>query len=289
MRTFVRDDSLPWVGSVSALRCLADCPQAFQNKYIKKLERDSDWVRPKFFAFGSAAHTALELCKHDVSKLTTQDIKGISDGEGLKWQTDGAKLAACLRAYGSKARPMQVLAVEQELIGQNWVIYVDAILADETHWFMCDTKFVASFEDEKILKQKLKRDNQLWLYMSANQKIAIELGIPTALEFGGFLYREVQKPAIKAKKVPETWEEFTLRCGTPAYRETHIEWDKAICAENVRNMNVWLSVARNMKPSDIVARNYNNCISQTGVVCESYSKCRGVLYSSLKAEKETEE
>lgn len=275
-RTFVRDDSLPWVGSVSALRILAGCHQAFQNKYIKKLERDKDWVRPIFFAFGSAAHTLLEQCNHDCLKLTTAQIKTVCDLEGLKWETEGAKLAACLRAYGANATPMRVIAVEHELIGQNWVIYIDAIMTDEKKWYMVDTKFVGSLD--KKIEHKLERDNQVWLYMAAHQKVAIQLGIPVELEFGGFLYREVEKPAIKAKKTPETWEEFTERCGTPEYRETLVPFNDATCKIVIRNMMAWLSFARSMKAGDIVCKNYNNC-TNNNVVCEFFSHCHGHPFS----------
>jgi hypothetical protein len=277
-RTFTRDDSLPWVGSISALRSLMTCPQQFQNKYIRKVPRDCDWTRPTFFAFGSAAHACLELCRHDVARLSQADIKTACDAEGLTWETDGAKVAACLRSYGANAKRMTVLAVELEVLCQNWVRYLDAVLADETHWYMADTKFVALLDPH--IKHKLRKDNQIWLYMSAHEAIEKQGLVPPGLKFGGFFYREVVKPAIKKKKNPETWEEFTLRCGTPDYRETHVPYDPESCNTNLRNLGTWLQVARGMKPGDIVGRNYNACINN-GVVCETYSQCHGYAHSSI--------
>jgi hypothetical protein len=218
-----------------------------------------------------------------VTKVTVPEIKAACDIEGLKWETDGAKVAACIRSYGANARKLNVLAVEQELVGQNWVIYIDAIMGDDTHWYMVDTKFVANLD--KNVKAKLRKDSQVWLYMAAHKSIEME-GIVPGLTFGGFLYREIVKPAIRAKKTPETWEEFTQRCGTPEYRETHVPYDVETGTTNMRNLSTWLNVARGMQAHDIVGRNYNNCIQRSGYVCESYSKCHGFSFSSLGVEGE---
>jgi hypothetical protein len=220
------------------------------------------------------------MCDHSAFKCTTNDIKNACLLEGLDFNTDGAKVAACLRSYFAGAKPYKVIAMEQEYITEDWVFYVDAIMQDETWWYIVDIKTTGN-KLEDFIRTKLTMDPQMVLYASHAHLIAEKNGLDID-KFYGIIYREVRKP-LQRPKPGESWQDFTMRCGNPEYRETDISKTQLQTELVLRNMHEALRKVREIKTQEECVQNMRACVDK-GSVCTFYSQCYGKTYTEAKRE-----
>lgn len=278
-RAFRRDPEKPFVASQSALGTLLSCETKFHHRYVAMTERDENWVAPTYFAFGSAFHEALYLCKYDKALFTDEILESVVAVNGLNWDSDGAKLRACLESYFSNnIKKERFIATEIEVFTDEFVMYADAIFEDESgYWYIVDMKTVGITLDEMI-KFKLKNDPQMCLYAAH----AAHFAQKTALDpkkFIGMSYREIEKPRQRLKK-GETHEQFVERIGLTNYRETFLTLDMLNIDQTMFNLRSQLLRARTLK-SEQPIQNTSNC-KRNGSVCEFWSKCYGTPYVSVE-------
>lgn len=276
-RLFKRDPEAPFVASQSALGTLMSCEQKFVHRYVLNTERDANWVRPTYFSFGTAFHEILYFCNYDHIQLTEDLIRGHVEVNGLNWDSDGAKLKACLETYfSSNTKKEKYIAGEVEIITEDFVMYADAIFKDEhDNWYIADMKTVGISLDEMI-KFKLKNDPQMCLYAAHHEHFAQKLGLDPA-KFIGMSYREIEKPRQRHKK-NEIHEDFASRIGVTVYRETFMTTDMLNIEQTMFNLRSQLVRARNLK-SQAPMQNTNNC-KRNGLVCEFWSQCYGAEYAA---------
>jgi hypothetical protein len=286
-RTFVRDNTKPFVASQSAMRVLTDCERKFQHAYVLHTVRDVDYVEPTYFRFGSALHALAERTRHDFAALTPEMVEGACMEYRLDWEKDGAKLVAMLREYSERhmasvvSQGIEILALELELVTRDWVMYIDAVLRNSLGmWWMADLKSASEFDP--VVENKMRHDAQVNLYMAHAHLVAEKLGLDMA-KFVGFEYREIMKPKERLKK-SETRAELIERM-VPPIRFTLLSSQYEGTNLVVEQMGRQLERARAMfTSSDGITENRSLCHAK-GTTCPYYSRCNGgKTYTQLKEE-----
>lgn len=274
MRDFKRDPDKPFVASQSSLATLMGCEEKFVHRYYKATPRDDNWVRPTYFAFGTAFHEILHFSQYKKENVTDLLVRGHVEVNGLNWDGDGAKIVACLDSYfDNNTREERYIASEVEIFTDEFVMYADAIFEDKDGWYIADMKTVG-FSLDPYPMFRLKRDNQMNLYASHSKHFAEKLDLDPD-KFTGMSYREIEKPRQRLRK-NETHESFLARCkGTP-YRETFLTLDTLLIEETMFSIRAQLNRARTLKAGEAI-KNTQNC-KRNGLVCEFWSQCYGEEY-----------
>jgi hypothetical protein len=253
----------------------------FHNQYVARVVRDFDYVEPSYFRFGSALHSLAEKCSHDASELTQESFEGACMEYRLDVDKDGPKLVSMLREY-SKARNKgeRILAMEMEVVTGDFVMYLDAVIEDERGWFIVDLKTAS--ELDPLVKNKMRNDYQVNLYMTHAGLVAEKLGLDMA-KFVGFEYREIMKPKERMKK-NETREELAERM-CPAVRFTLLRPSDARMDETMEQVYRRLVRARELfSGCGAPTENRSLCVNK-GTSCRFFSQCNGgKTYTQMRIE-----
>lgn len=278
MRQFQRRKGDKFIGSVSAIGKFNNCQRAFYHQYIAFNEKDFDYKIPKYFSFGSAFHSCLEWCSYNGNHCGAELIRKACELYQLSYESDGAKLAACLRSYFANAKPLKVIAMEEEFVTDDWVFIIDAIMADDYWWYIVDNKTTGIKLDPLILT-KLRVDLQMGLYANHAKLIAERFNLPRE-KFYGICYREVEKPRLRPKE-NETYNEFTKRCGEPAYRESYVGAPQLQLDQVINSLTAGLTSARQISSEEQTTQNMRSC-KNMGEVCAYYSRCYGKTHTEAQ-------
>jgi hypothetical protein len=176
---------------------------------------------------------------------------------------------------------MNVIAKELEIITDEWVMYVDAVLDDGTWWYISDVKTTGKPFDP-TMRTKLIIDPQMVLYAKYAYVIAEKLGLDIE-KFYGINYREIEKPRERPSKTnPESWEQFTQRCASKT-REIDISKHQLLTTEVLQSLNAALIDARMIRTTEDAPQNTRSC-KDMGHVCPFYSRCYGKTYTESQQE-----
>lgn len=290
MRTFQRIPGDPFrVGSVSAMGTMNSCERRFWHQYRAETPRDHDWKAPGYFAFGSALHKILELTEHDVTRYNKELLRAVCNDKGIDWDTDGAKLHVCCVAFFAGIKPMEIIAIEEEVIHEDWVMYIDLVARDfpnparandKPWWYLIDNKQTGRKFDPLILT-KLTADPQMMGYARiAAPIIAKRYGLAMD-EFFGVRYREVEKPRHKPKKGGESHDEFVERIGSTLFREPQLSKCQFRDGMVIESLNAALKKGREFSCEADTVMNTRAC-ADNGTTCAWYSQCYGKTYTQAK-------
>ena len=302
--------------SHSGINTMLACEHKFASRYVYKTPVDSDYVDSKALHFGKAFHKILENCKHDYKLCTTGMMREVCNDFSLAWDNDGAKIASCLRSYFAGQDPKwKCIHTEVGFETDDHKGFIDAIFehVDDKRWRIGDNK-TSGVKLEVAIKAKLINDQQMNMYVWHAPFIALMLGLDID-KFDGISYREVEKPrhrwkpdikerhedlelsssstedvefykpTVTVTTRPETWAEFTQRCGEPPYRETVLLRHEFIFLDRVvANIMQMTERARALEAIDAVpTRNMQAC-KQWGSPCPYWSQCYdGKTYTESRA------
>jgi hypothetical protein len=266
--------------SYSSLSQLQGCQRKYYRK-VKKLEPD---FAPETDALltGKMYHSLLEASNH--TKPTKEHAISIMDNPEYEASIIEnpelfAQALACSFAYARlrEKYPVRVIAVEKEISSDNFLGFIDAIVEDDTGWFILDLKTAATINERKAAQ--LHKDLQLNLYTAHIHQIELD---PTA--FRGCLYNVVQK--TKQKRLSS--EKFT----------EYAERVNAQCVEFFvpnQKLNVRAAVEMHERYHDIAEQLHGNIedfeVPQNFGYCESFfkpceywSKCYGNKHDDFVTE-----
>lgn len=284
--------------SNSMVKAFKTCERQFVYNYVLSKEKDSDYISPKYFAFGNAFHKVLEDTLHDSNKFTVELLNSVSDEFGLDPVYEKAKLVQCLKLYYQEHNKsgLKILDVEVYFKSQN-AGTIDAIAIDSNGWWIIDLKTAASLSNMR--PELLNVDTQVGLYAShapevqalLEEKHGIQLG-----EFLGIKLREVTKAKERKKKEVENFDQFYNRLKPIEFRELTLEKQYIECEETRHYMEVeservndtikkFIEGGENIKN---VIRNTNSCSNPlTKEFCPFFSTCHGksaseILYGKIE-------
>ncbi len=286
------DPRKPLILSASSANTFNSCERKGLEYSIKKSKPDSDYIRPGYFAFGTAFHSVLEKSMHDFRRFKTSILFDACKSEWLFWNNEGAKLMAILRSYWALIAESNLKPTHFEKWFQNDLARgkIDLILEAPSGWYICDTKTNGqSLSPTK--KTELTNDPQMNLYGAFHDIIAESLDLDPD-KWLGIVYREVEKPK-QHYKLGETFEEFHARIaekGNPKAREIIVSRDELNWDNSYANFLKTLTRAREIQTEylnglpDSSRQDFNSC-KKFGTPCEYWSKCYNCLYSSTQSEK----
>lgn len=284
----MHDPTKPIALSNSSMNVFNSCERKGFLQYIEKAKPDIDYVRPGYFAFGTAYHFVLEKTKHEANNYDISLLERACDNECIYFPNDGAKIAACINSYwglirGSEWKPHAFEKWFQNDLARGKLDLI--VVKNDGYWVISDAKTngMALSPTKKI---ELINDSQMNLYGAFHDIIAKSCNLdPT--KWLGCLYREVEKPR-QHYKIGESFEEFYNRIsekGIPNHREIFISRDEMNWDNSYNNFLLTLKRAReiqyaylNGKPIE-TKQNFSNC-KKFGTPCEYWSRCYGCLYSS---------
>lgn len=269
-----------------------DCERKFIMNYITKQERDSDFISPKYFAFGNAYHKILEETLHDSNKFTVELLNSVSDEHGLDPIYEKAKLVQCLKLYYQEHNKsgLKILDVEVYFKGDN-AGTIDAIAIDSNGWWIIDLKTAASLSNMR--PELLHVDSQMGLYASHAPEVQLMLEEKHGIKLGEFLgikLREVTKAKERKKKETEDFDTFYNRLKPIEFRELTLEKQYIECEETRHYMEVesqrvndtvkkFIESGENIKS---VIRNTKSCTNPvTKECCPFFSTCHGKSASEI--------
>lgn len=202
--------------SYSASNMANKCKRKWFLKYIMKAPFDAD-VSDDALALreGKAMHQVLEFSLRDAANYKEEYlIQATKDNE---LDTESMfRVYACLYSYYRLHAPscLQVVGTEIEVGDENFVGYIDSIMADRNGYFWLeDTK--SSGMVMETLFSRLEQDTQLNLYAYYAFQVAEKLKLPLA-KFAGVRYRVVQKPRIVPRS-GETFKDYAKRADCKAH------------------------------------------------------------------------
>lgn len=280
-RTFVRNPARPFVASQSSLKVSSDCERKFAHQYVWRTPNDSDYEEPLYYRFGRGFHEIMEHTDGHAGKLRPELLEGIAMSHRLDWEKDIPKLEAMVRAYDRhRALEEVILAREVEVVGEDWVLYADAISEMAGQWWIIDYKSIGVALDP-LIRPKLRHDPQVCLYVAHREQLAKSLGLDPA-KFGGFSYREIEKPRERQKK-NETREQFVARM-VPNCRTTTLTLADLAVEEVMKQLFLRLLSARDLfNDPETTVQNRTKCVEK-GSRCQFWSQCNGgMTYTEAKA------
>jgi len=276
--------------SNSSANVLQACQRKFAHQYVCKNKKDPDYVDPLYFAFGRAFHECLDAFDHDYRKFNRDVFFSICKQKHQLAYDSVAKIEACLRRYFANfsSDRYEIVGKEVKFVGKILQGVVDLVLREREgeRWWISDVKTVGiALEPREIKKAKLVKDQQIGIYTAFALDIAPYCGVDPQY-FQGFLYREIEKPRVRIKS-GETYDQFNLRCGTPAGREIVLvrdEIDANAAYENFLKihqiaMETFALVEKEGIESTV--QDMKNCV-QFGSPCPWFSQCYGKTYSQSK-------
>lgn len=284
--------------SHSALNTYLTCEQKFAHRYLFKTDPDPDYKEGHALNFGKAFHRVLENCQHDYHACSTQLMQGACMEFGLSWDNDGAKLAACLRSYFA-GYDLDWKCIRTEVWWETSDHHgcVDGVFVKTDNsglWRIADLKTVGVKLDPTI-RVKLATDQQVTMYVKHRHLIAKICGLDVD-KFDGVSYREVEKPRQRYKDDlktedgtrPETFAEFTVRCGNPTFRDTVIQPHELIYVEetfaNITNTALQArALADRVANGESPTQNRQSC-KQYGSACPYWSHCYNMTYTESCAQ-----
>jgi hypothetical protein len=286
--------------SYSGASTLQECERKFCFKYIARLEKDTDYVSPDYFAIGNAFHKVLELTAHDPKRFSEVNFEGIVKSFGIDPMDDGGRIAAMLRKYWILhiELGLKVVGTETKFEGTYTNGVIDATMVElgdkspefnNRHglsgirgaWWIVDLKTSGSLDN--ALPSRLQNDPQLNLYAAFRNVVAEKFQLDTAL-FAGIRYREALKPKHKYKS-GEKFADWTSRCAEGvSVREIVVPASKMDIQKSYDNFSSVISRAHELQrefhtEKKLVGRcNYKACMAYARP-CEWYSKCYGTNYT----------
>ncbi len=277
---------------------LQQCERKYCFKYLIKLERDTDYVRPDYFSIGNAFHKVLEVTKHNPKMFKEIDFQGIVKSYGIDPHEDGGRIAAMLRKYWilHMGVPLDVIGCEVKFAGTYTNGVMDAIMVEQGGctdfglsgvkgaWWIVDLK-TASQADSK-LPSRLQNDPQLNLYAAFRSVPADMFHLDQNL-FAGVRYRESTKPKQVAKP-GESFAAWTTRCDAGAnVREIVIPASRMDLKGSYDEFSKNITRAQELQREFLATKalvgkcNYKACLDY-GSPCEWYSRCYGRTYTATQ-------
>lgn len=272
--------------SGSMVSTFKECERKFLYSYVLKKEVDSDYIKPKYFNFGSAFHEIMEVIEHKQSKFKMDILNEISSKYNLDPVYEKAKLIQCVETYLKNIQYSNITIVLTELyFNDSSSGTIDAVGIDVDGFWIIDLKTASSLSNLRV--EMLSIDPQMTLYAShsnaiktlAEEKLGYDIG-----KFKGIKLREVSKASERKKTKPETLEEFYGRLKPNQYRETTIP-ASALSYDEIRNFMRIETKRANEMVKDFIDSNDNiNCVPRnvracsnpiTKEVCPFFNSCHG--------------
>lgn len=208
--------------SYSSMNLIQGCQRRWHHYKVLGTEKDPDNSTSNALEVGSAFHRIQEELNHDISNLgpateklgtrasfdaLTNQYKDICVSQDKLNEEDWPLVAALALGYLGQIkfrRPsLKCVGVEKELIDDNYIGYVDAIMVDEkTKLFWIIDLKTSGYALSATKKIQLKGNTQLNLYAAYAKQLAEACGI-SDLTFGGCGYFSAVKPKLK-KRVKDT-------------------------------------------------------------------------------------
>lgn len=278
--------------SNSSSNTFISCEHKGLLQYIKKEKPDSDYVRPDYFAFGSAYHYVLEKARHVKLHYNMALLREAVLKEFLNWESDGPKLKAILDAYfdmisGSIYEPIFFETWFENDLARGKIDLI--VKTPRGKWYICDTK-TSGVSLSPSKETELINDTQMNLYGAFHDIIAKKLGLNPD-DWEGILYREIEKPRQRYK-LGESFNDFHKRImegNGQKYREIVLHRDAMKWDSAYQNFLLTLKRARELQAEFIEGQEttarkiFANC-KKFGTPCEYWSRCYGQLYSHSKSE-----
>lgn len=289
---YINDPTKPLVLSASSASTFNSCERKGLYYSIQKAKVDHDYIRPPYFAFGSAFHEVLEKCEHDFRNFKSEILRDACRAEGLYINNEGVKIMAVVRSYwqliaGSEFKPIAFEKWFQNDLARG---KIDVILQAPNGWYICDTKTNGmSLSPTKLME--LINDPQMNLYGAFHDIIAKSLGLDPN-KWLGIVYREIEKPRQRYK-LGESFDDFHERVcekGNPKARELIIHRDQLKWDNAYENFLKTLTRAREIQKEyingmpDSSRQDFNSC-KKFQSPCEYWSRCYNCLYTSIPSEK----
>ena len=266
--------------SYSSLMTLMGCQQKYVHHKILKTKPDSDHREGDALTIGKCFHQVLEDTLHtnlDLDrnlKLSMKDYP-LKDDWNLRVK---AMLIAYTKMHALSG--LEVRAVEIEVLEDNFVAYIDAIMTGPNgEWWIVDLKTAARWD--KNLMKTLPYDFQLSLYSMRYQKIAKDLSLDPK-KFMGCRYRATTKPSLFKQRAGETDGAFVMRMA-----ERITSTDVVVKLEELKKFwgrvnemsTNYTNMAIKLKEGATPAPNYGECFKYFKP-CRFWSQCHeGVIYS----------
>lgn len=281
--------------SYSGASTLQECERKYCFKYLMKIEKDTDFVSPDYFAVGNAFHKVLELTKHDYRKFPEIDFKGILKSYKLDVHEDGGRIAAMLRKYWilHMGIPLDVIDCELKFEGTYTNGIIDAVMVErggstesglsgvKGAWWIVDLKTAGKMDS--ALPSRLQNDPQLNLYAAFRSVVSDKHNLDPNL-FAGVRYREAIKPGQHVK-AGESFEDWTRRCESGAQvREIVIPASRMDLKRSYDEFSKNIAKAHELQSEFYSTKalvgkcNFKACLSYSKP-CEYYSKCYGRTYT----------
>lgn len=202
--------------SYSAGNMASKCKRKWYLKYIAKAAFDAD-VQDDALALkeGKALHEVLEFSLRDAANYKEEYLTQAVRNQELN-QESMYRVYACLFSYYRLHAPscLTVVGTEVEVGDENYVGYVDSVMADRNgNWWIEDSK--SSGMVMETLFARLAQDTQLNLYAYYAPQVAEKLGL-SMNKFAGVRYRVVQKPRI-VPRAGEPLKDYARRADCKAY------------------------------------------------------------------------
>jgi hypothetical protein len=270
--------------SASSRNLYAECQRAFWHRYLAKTVNDSDYVNPKYFAFGSAFHECLEVFKYSGKLMETAKIVEIAHKNRLFGEGDIGKLMASLRAYFATWFNSNVIDCEVWIETDVIKGKIDGVLRDDQgHFWILENKTSSAISP--TLEIELPTDPQVCLYSASVEQLKERVRILAGEQVLGVIFRVTEKPKERLKKA-ETMLDYAARCKSRTFEWkapfARIKSDEVF--SSFRALLAEIKAKREPYRPDMIesfCQNKRNCVKY-GAACQYYSHCHGMLYSLAK-------
>jgi len=255
------------------------CEAQYCYKYTLGIEKDADAEEDAAaFRFGKAFHQVCEHTNHE-ARLFNMDILSRAAFENHVNTEDATKVFACLQSYYQlhAASKLQCIGIELEIGNEEYVGYIDAVMADANgNWWIVDLKTSGMVVES--LFARLHMDPQLNLYAAFASQIAEKLKIPLE-KFVGCRYRVVTKP----RTVPKTGESHA----TYAARANVETYDIEVSRSDMDPQAALYEILEGREKAKAISvhtfrRNRANCLSWNRP-CNYWSNCHGKTFTECVA------
>lgn len=267
--------------SYSSLSQLQGCQRKYYYRKVKKLAPDFEPETDALLT-GKMYHCLLELSGHTkpTREHATAVIENPEFADAIANNPDlFATALACSYGYAKlRAKyPVTVVAVEKEIVSDNFLGYIDAIVSDDNGWYILDLKTAATINERKA--SQLHRDLQLNLYAAHINQIELDPD-----QFRGCLYNVVQKSKQK-RYSDEKLTEYAERVGATCV-EFFIPKEKLNIQAAVEMHADYHDIATDLEgivEESYVPQNFGYCESFFKP-CEFWSRCYGNKHDEFVTE-----
>lgn len=255
------------------------CEAKYCYKYTLGINKDSDAEEDaSALTFGKCFHTVCEHTNHE-ARLFTPDILTRAAFEGQVNGENCTKVFACLKSYYQlhAASKLKCIGVELEIGNEEYIGYIDAIMADANgNWWIVDLKTSGMVVES--LFARLHMDTQLNLYAAFAYQVADKLKVPLE-KFAGCRYRVVSKPRT-VPKAGEGYESYAARANVETY-DVEVPLDVLNPREALEEILDGRAKAKEITVTNC-KKNRANCIFYNRP-CEYFSQCHGKTYTECVA------